>query len=168
MRELSPKELRFIELYLNSDNIATYCNATESYCQAYQLNNRNLAGVKGSLLLRKGRVKRYKEEVMSEFKIDVSKHLRTLDKKLDSLTEEGKISKEELMAIRLLAETEGKIGSKSNIQAVQIQVGSNGQINLETMGLFTLLELQKKIEEQLENKLKSLNMNKTEGAEQTS
>jgi hypothetical protein len=111
MKELTLKEQRFIDLYTNPENRETFGNATKSVKQAgYLVKNDDVAGVYGVRLLRKDRIKLRMEEMMEKFEIDVSKHFRTLDKKLDNLAQEGKISREELMAVRLFAEAQGVIG----------------------------------------------------------
>ena len=120
---LNQKELDFIRVYTDKESSDTYCNGTRSYMQVYGTIDPNTAGVMANRLLRKAKIKDQIDVVMGEIELNVGRHFRTLDRKLDSLANEGKISKEELMAIRLLAEAKGELGSGTKIG---IGIGING------------------------------------------
>lgn len=116
MRELTLKEQRFLDLYTNPDNKGTFGNGTQSYIQAgYKAKNNAVARNGGSEILAKPYIKERIRELMDKFESNFSRHLQTLDKKLEGLADEGKISKEELQAIRLGLEAEGKLGKGVNI-----------------------------------------------------
>lgn len=119
MKELTPKEQKFLELYTDPSS-NTFGNGTQSIIKAgYRVKNEKVAGIYAVRLLAKGRIKKYMEEKMSEFELDMTKHLRTLDKKISSLADEGKITREELQGYRLLGEFAGRLGGK-NIAAIQV------------------------------------------------
>lgn len=52
-QDLNPKEILFVENYIRTHN------ATESYCIAYEQENRNLAGVEAHRILRKPKISKY-------------------------------------------------------------------------------------------------------------
>ena len=143
-KDLTLKEQRFLELYTNPDNIETFSNRTESYWQAYGSSNRNVAGVLANRLLRKVKVKERMSELMEKSELDFSKHLNTLNTKLNKLAETGTITKEELMAIRLGLEAQGMLGNKPQT-AIQINVGSDGAC-LENMSLADIIRLREAID----------------------
>ena len=122
MKNLTLKERRFIELYTNSGNTATFGNATRSYAGAgYTAKNDNVAGVLAHRLLRKDKIRFYMEEKMAEFELNMNKHIKTLDDKITNLAQEGRISREELQGYRLLGEFAGKIGAKGVTNIVTLK-----------------------------------------------
>jgi hypothetical protein len=112
---IKAKELEFVNAYTDKGNKDTYCNGTKSYMIVYGTKDPNTAGVLASRLLRKVKVKNQIDALQEETELNIGRHLRTLDRKLDGLANEGKISKEELMAIRLLGEVQGELGSGTKI-----------------------------------------------------
>lgn len=115
MAELTQKQLRFIQLYTNPESKATFGNKTESYMQSFGSKNRNTAHVEAYRLLRLPHIKSKLEDIVEKTEIDFSKHLRMIDRKLESRADKVEISREELMAIRLGLEAQGKLGKGVNI-----------------------------------------------------
>jgi len=120
---ISLKEQEFVNVYTDKGNKETYCNGTKSYMVVYGTKDPNTAGVLASRLLRKVKVKERIDALQEETELNIGRHLRTLDRKLDNLANEGKISKEELMAIRLLGDASGELSTGSKIG---IGIGING------------------------------------------
>ena len=122
MKDLTLKEQKFIEIYTNPDS-ETFGNKTRSYMVAYSNPNERSSSVMVQRVLANTRVKQKMEDLMEKNELDFGVHLKTLDKKLNALAEKGEIGREELMAIRLGLEAQGRLGSGTkNI----IGIGVNG------------------------------------------
>lgn len=114
MKQLTQKELRFIDIYTNPDS-STFGNKTRSYMVAYDNPNEGSSSVLALRVLGKVKVKRKMEELMEKSEVKFEAHINTLNKKLKSLADSGMITREELGAIRLVGEVEGKLGSGTKI-----------------------------------------------------
>jgi len=159
MKDLTLKEMKFIELYTNPDS-NTFGNATQSYIKAgYRAKNNAVARNGGSELLTKPYIRQRMEDLMAQTEIDFTTHLNTLHKKLNKLAETGVITREELGAIRLVGEAEGKLG-KGNTQAVQVNVALNGQggYDLNSLGSWEIQSLKEAIEKHEQEVLASVNL----------
>jgi phage terminase small subunit len=149
MKDLTLKEMKFIELYTDLEGNGTFGNGTESYIQAgYKVKNREVARVSATRMLAKPTIRSKMEALMDKSEIDFNLHLRTLDKKLKALADSGIITREELGAIRLVGEVQGKIGNK-NQTAIQINVGQDGK-SIDSMGLSDLIKLQEAIDKRMD------------------
>jgi hypothetical protein len=152
-KDLTMKELEFIRVYTDSGS-DTFGNATQSYIKAgYKAKNNAVARNGGSELLAKPYIREKMEDLMEKGELDFLSHLNTLDRKLKKLAEEGTISREELMAIRLGLEAQGKLGKGQGTQtAIQINMGEHGY-SLKQMGILDLMKLEKDVKEELQLKL---------------
>ncbi|MDO9097761.1 MAG: hypothetical protein Q7U60_06540, partial [Candidatus Methanoperedens sp.] len=167
---INQKELEFVRAYTDKTNNETYSNGTRSYMKVYGVTDENVAGVSANRLLRKDKIKIQIDNLKEETQLNIGRHLRTLDRKLDGLASKGEINKEELQAIRLLSEVSGDLAAR-NQNNVQINFGAGytGDITAAVVGharklaIFPLMNLIQKLKEILDEKCEDWEQRDPEG-----
>jgi|GEM_PF-5117184 Terminase small subunit. len=116
MKELTPKEKKFIENYTNIANTSTFGNATQSYKQAYDTEDNNVAGVMAYRLLRKAKVVSKIKEIEGERKFDlqteVDEHIQNISTILKQVAEKGKYTRDDIAALKALGDFAGRSSNK--------------------------------------------------------
>lgn len=148
---LTLKEQAFITAYTDI-NSNTYGNGTKSiYKAGYTVKNDKCAGVYAVRLLNKDRIKRYMEEKLEAWELDVNNHIRSMSETISELMDKARGGKKLTVGeldklsrpIRLLCEYSGKIGSGHNT-AIQINLGNGRDVS--TLGLFDLDQFERAIQ----------------------